>query len=89
MNEKQKEILTITQEECAEVIVEISKIFRFGIDNLHKDGTTHQEKLEQEIGDLLCMINLLTTHNLIRPNIVTDAVENKINKLKQWSKIYD
>jgi len=89
MNDKQREILIITQEECAEVVQEISKIFRFGIDNLHKDGMPHQEKLEQEIGDLLCMINLLTAHGLIRPDTVTQAVKNKANKLKQWSKIYD
>jgi NTP pyrophosphatase (non-canonical NTP hydrolase) len=86
MNEKQREILVIAQEECAEVIQEISKIFRFGID---KDGVTHQEKLEQEVGDVLCMINLLTAHGLVRPDVVTQAVKNKANKLKQWSKIYD
>lgn len=89
MNDKQREILVITQEECAEVIQEISKIFRFGIEELHKDGMPHQEKLEMEIGDLLCMINLLTSHGLVRPDVVAQAVENKSNKLKQWSKIYD
>ena len=89
MDDRIRETLVITQEECAEVIQEISKIFRFGLDKQHKDGILHQEKLEQEIGDLLCMINLLTAHGLIRPDLVTQAVENKANKLKQWSKIYD
>jgi hypothetical protein len=89
MNDKQREILVIAQEECAEVIQEISKIFRFGIDQQHKDGMQHREKLEQEVGDVLCMINLLTAHGLVRPEAVTQAVENKANKLKQWSKIYD
>ena len=89
MNEKQREILIITQEECAEVIQEISKIFRFGITELHKDGIPHQEKLEMEVGDLLCMINLLTAHGLIRPDQVEIAVKNKAIKLKKWSKIYD
>lgn len=89
MNDKQKEILVITQEECAEVVQEISKIFRFGIDQKHKEGMQHREKLEQEVGDLICMINLLTQHGLIRPDFVSRAVENKANKLKQWSKIYD
>jgi NTP pyrophosphatase (non-canonical NTP hydrolase) len=89
MNDKQREILVITQEECAEVIQEISKIFRFGITESHKDGMSHQEKLEMEVGDLLCMINLLTQHGLIRPDMVSEAVQNKSNKLKQWSKIYD
>ena len=89
MNDKQREILVITQEECAEVIQEISKIFRFGINNTHKDGMLHQEKLETEVGDLLCMINLMTQHGLVRSEKVTAAVENKQIKLKQWSKIYD
>jgi hypothetical protein len=89
MNEKHREILVITQEECAEVIQEISKIFRFGIDNQHKDGMLHQEKLEMEIGDLLCMINLMTQYGLIRPDQVQASVQNKQQKLKQWSKIYD
>ena len=34
MNEDTKEILTILQEECAEVIVEVSKCFRFGPDQM-------------------------------------------------------
>lgn len=89
MNDKQQEILVITQEECAEVIQEISKIFRFGIDEDHKDGIRHQEKLEMEVGDLLCMISLMTQHGLIRPEQVSIAVENKQSKLKKWSKIYD
>ena len=89
MNDKQREILVITQEECAEVIQEISKIFRFGIDEAHKEGMLHQEKLETEVGDLLCMINLMTQHGLIRSDQVTTAIENKQIKLKQWSKIYD
>lgn len=89
MNEKHREILVITQEECAEVIQEISKIFRFGIDNQHKDGITHQEKLENEVGDLLCMISLLTAHGIVRPDQIQLAVQNKQQKLKQWSSIYD
>ena len=89
MNDKQREILVITQEECAEVIQEISKIFRFGINEAHKEGMLHQEKLETEVGDLLCMINLMTQHGLIRSDQVTTAIENKQTKLKQWSKIYD
>lgn len=89
MNDKQREILVITQEECAEVIQEISKIFRFGINETHKDGISHQEKLELEVGDLLCMIMLMTEHGLVRSEQVNTAIKNKQSKLKQWSKIYD
>jgi len=42
-----------------------------------------------EIGDLMCMINLLTQHGIITPEGVNQAVIAKTIKLKQWSKIYD
>lgn len=89
MNETQREILVITQEECAEVIQEISKIFRFGINEQHKSGITHQSKLEEEIGDLLCMIDLMIKFDLINESNLYTAIINKQNKLKKWSKIYD
>lgn len=89
MNETQREILVITQEECAEVIQEISKIFRFGINEQHKSGITHQSKLEEEIGDLLCMIDLMIKFDLVNESNLYTAIINKQNKLKQWSKIYD
>jgi len=89
MNDKQKEILVITQEECAEVIQEISKIFRFGIDEFHKDGIKHHEKLEIEIGDLLCMIDLLIDNDVIVRDNISTHIKNKQDKLKKWSKIYD
>lgn len=89
MNEKQREVLVIAQEECAEVIQEISKIFRFGIDNQHKSGIQHREKLEQEVGDLLAMIDLMFEHKLIDTDNVQDAIQSKKDKLKTWSKIYD
>ena len=55
MNEKQKEVMLIAQEECAEVIQAISKCFRFGFDDSY-EGETNQQKLETEVGDLMAMI---------------------------------
>ena len=54
MNEKTKEVMDILQEECAEVIQAVSKISRFGIDNM-KPGKplTNREHLEEELGDML------------------------------------
>ena len=42
MNGKQKEILLIAQEECAEVTQAISKVFRFGIDATHNDKSNRE-----------------------------------------------
>jgi NTP pyrophosphatase (non-canonical NTP hydrolase) len=89
MNQKEKEILDITQEECAEVIVAISKISRFGLDNF-KPGKplTNRQHLAEELGDLQAMINLCTDHNLVDREEVLSAANNKIAKLKQWSNIF-
>ncbi|NCX50735.1 MAG: hypothetical protein EBW80_03540 [Burkholderiaceae bacterium] len=88
MNDKQREILVITQEECAEVIQSISKIFRFGITNSHKSGLTQKEAFEKEVGDLVAMIELLHQHDLVDKNNVTKAVQEKKDKLQLWSNIY-
>ena len=89
MNDKVSEILVITQEECAEVIQEISKIFRFGIDNKHKTGVVHREKLTEEVGVLLCMIDLLIEQGVLTKEGLDIAKQNKESKLKTWSKIYE
>lgn len=88
ITEQQREVLVITQEEAAEVIQEISKIFRFGIDQLHRDGMCHREKLQTEVGDLLCMIDLMIDNRLIDPTQVEIARMAKVHKLKKYSRIY-
>ena len=88
MDDRTREILVITQEECAEVIQEISKIFRFGIDNHHKSGVVHRHKLETEVGDLLAMIDLLYQFGVIDQTNVCSAIEAKNEKLKIWSNIF-
>ena len=88
MNDKQKEILVIAQEECAEVIQEISKCFRFGIENTHKSGSLHKDVLAEELGDLLCMIDLILEHDLVDTNRVESAKQNKKKKLEIYSSIF-
>jgi NTP pyrophosphatase (non-canonical NTP hydrolase) len=89
MTPQHKEILDITQEECAEVIVAVSKINRFGLDNF-KPGKqlTNRQHLAEELGDLQAMIDLCVVTNLVDAAEVSAATENKINKLKQWSNIF-
>lgn len=84
----QNEILIITQEECAEVIQEISKIFRFGIDDRHGDNPTHRARLEGEVGDLLCMIDILIEHQIVDPKSIAIARMAKREKLHQYSNIF-
>ena len=66
MYSKEKEAMDILQEECGEVIVAVSKISRFGLDNL-KPGKpkTNREHLEEELGDLYAMIEILQELDLV------------------------
>jgi hypothetical protein len=90
MNSKTQETLDILQEECAEVIVEVSKCRRFGLDSVHyKTGIEHNRMLEIEIGDVLAMIDILLEQGILDQTRLDEAKQNKKLKLKQWSKIYD
>lgn len=87
MNDKEKEILLITQEECAEVTQAISKVFRFGFDSVHK-GINNRQHLEEEIGDLMCMIDLLIDNGIVSEAAVLTAKDEKLMKLQTWSNIF-
>jgi NTP pyrophosphatase (non-canonical NTP hydrolase) len=86
IGEIDKEILLITQEECAEVTQAISKVFRFGFDSVHR-GVSNREHLEEEIGDLMCMIDLMIDHGIVSKAAVMTAKAEKYDKLLQWSNI--
>lgn len=82
--------MNILQEECAEVIQAVSKCRRFGVDEVHlKLGKSNRENLTEEVGDLLCMIDLLIEHGIVNDNEVYIARAAKEEKLKKWSMIYD
>ncbi len=90
MNKKQQDILDILQEECAELIQMVSKCRRFGIDEQHlKAAKPNRQRLTEEIGDVTAMINLCIQHNIVQQDEVLVAEEQKINKLKQWSNIFE
>ena len=86
IGEVDKEIMLIAQEECAEVTQAISKVFRFGFDSMHK-GQDNRTRLEEEVGDLMCMIDLMIEHGIVSEAAVMTAKHEKLMKLEQWSNI--
>jgi NTP pyrophosphatase (non-canonical NTP hydrolase) len=89
MNEDTREIILILSEECAEVAKEVSKIMRFGPDQI-KPGKdkTNIAVLEEELGDLLAMIELLVDKDIGVTNEGLEfAKKAKFEKLKKWSNI--
>ena len=78
MKDKLQELMTITMEECGELIQECSKAIR--CDNYYDN-----EKLVEAVGDVQCMIDLLHEFDLISWDDVNDRVQMKREKLKKWS----
>lgn len=89
MDENTKEILQILQEECAEVIVEICKIMRFGPDQCKPNSDeTNIKALEKEIGDMQALVDLLVKQKIgVSVDGINKAKKNKVEKLKIWSNI--
>jgi NTP pyrophosphatase (non-canonical NTP hydrolase) len=79
---KQDELLTVTMEECAEVIQSASKIIRFGYTE------DSRFNLAKEVGDLLCMVDLLKRDGFISDEEIEIYKGEKAEKLKKWSSLY-
>jgi len=76
-----QELLTITMEECGELIQACSKALR------RQD--IDDQNLRDEIGDVMCMIELMQEWDVIGWTEIDARVEHKRNKLKQWSDLVD
>lgn len=78
------EILTILQEECAEVIQAVSKIKRFKQEN-------NYSVLKKELCDLQCMMNLVYSFNIVAQTEIekTQLILEKTKKLKEYSNIFN
>lgn len=58
---RERELLTILIEECAEVQQRATKLLRFGKDEIQPgQPLTNAERLGEEIGDLSAMVKMLT-----------------------------
>ena len=77
--DERDELMVILMEECNELAIEVSKMIRFGYDN--------NSKLESEVGDVMCMLNLLHEWDLISWNNVDACADAKREKLKTWSNL--
>ena len=80
---KQEEMLVITMEECGELIQACSKVIR-------SDGKTkYLRNLQDEIGDVMCMIEIIKMSGIVNDEQIEDRMEEKKQKLKKWSKLFD
>jgi NTP pyrophosphatase (non-canonical NTP hydrolase) len=77
----EEEILTILAEESAELIQEIMKMKR--------RNSYPSKQFQEELGDLMCLIDLCFEYKLANRSIVDYRSYQKKEKLKQWSKIFE
>ena len=80
MDNKLQELLTITMEECGELIQACSKAIRC-------DQYYDNDNLLEEIGDVQCMIELIHDYDLVSWEDVNVRMKVKKEKLKQWSNL--
>ena len=82
-----QQLMTISAEECAELTQVCMKVMR-KYDNM-KDMSVDKwrEKLVEEAGDVLCMIELMVEHGLLTNEELGARVTVKRDKLKTWSNL--
>ena len=82
MESKLQELLTITMEECGELIQACSKAIRC-------DDYYDNESLIEELGDVNYMIELIHQYDLISLKDLVDRGKIKEEKLKKWSSLIE
>jgi|TARA_B100000214_G_C23468048_1_gene401389 NTP pyrophosphatase (non-canonical NTP hydrolase) len=81
MNELE-ELMVVTMEECGELIQACSKAIR-------RDKYYDNKKILEEVGDVMCMLELMHEFDLFSWDDVDARVEVKREKLKKWSNLVE
>ena len=74
------ELMLITMEECGELIEACSKTIRC-------EDYVDDEKMIEEVGDVLLMIDLIIDRGLVRREDLAARKKIKLEKLKKWSNL--
>ena len=79
---KREEMLVITMEECGELIQACSKMIR------SKGKTKYLRNLQDEIGDVITMIEIMKMSGLVTDEQIADRMVEKKEKLMKWSMLF-
>lgn len=80
--DRQREILTIIVEECAEVIQRCSKALRFGLDEVQPgQQADNATRIGLEVGDLLAMLDMAVAEGILHPAAFEVGKKRKVRKL--------
>lgn len=81
-----QQLMIISAEECGELTQVCMKYMRRYTD-ANQITTESRKKLVEEVGDVICMIELMKTYNLISDKEIQERIVEKQNKLKKWSNL--
>ena len=85
-----QQLMAITAEECGELTQICMKIMRkYNSINDIKNDTEWNEKLVEEAGDVMCMLELMVENGLLTNEQINARIQVKRNKLKTWSSLVD
>jgi NTP pyrophosphatase (non-canonical NTP hydrolase) len=76
-----QQLMVITAEECGELVQVCSKILRQGTFDKKR------EHLVEELGDVLCMMQLIQEWDIVSWQELEDRAEVKRAKLSKWSEL--
>ena len=79
---KREELFVITMEECGELIQACSKMIR------SKGKTKYERNLQDEVGDVVCMIEILKMNGLVNDKQIEERVKEKKEKLMKRSMLF-
>lgn len=80
---RQEHLLIILAEECAEVIHEVTKSLRFGLDDYWKENPTNKVKLSQELADLFGVYRMLVNEKIL-DEVDFSKIIDKDQKVETW-----
>jgi NTP pyrophosphatase (non-canonical NTP hydrolase) len=83
MKNKTREMLIITMEECGELVQACSKVIRT------KGRAKYRRNLRDEIGDVMCMIEILKMSGMVTEEQIQERMREKTKKLEKWSTIFE
>ena len=75
-----QQLLVLTMEECGELIQACSKALR-------KQELFEYQNLKDEIGDVMCMLELMQDWDVVSYTEIEERVSTKRAKLSRWSEL--
>lgn len=85
---KQEYLLTVLSEECSEIIKDVAKAQRFGLNDVNPTtGKTNKEAIQAEVNDAFGTLFLLSEAGFLDTDFISEELAlKKAEKVKKWMK---